>query len=202
MIRISGILAVALLTGCAALAPEPPVADPEQAWAIHRDRLETIDNWGLNGRLAIQSDGEAWHATLNWRQEDSRYAMRITAPLGQGSLRLEGSPRFVQLQTSKGERAVSDDPEQLLYQQLGWPVPVASLRYWVLGLPAPGAAQRELDSQGRLARLQQDGWSIRFMDYRQQDGAEVPTRVFASRGDAEVRLVIGNWTLPSPAGAG
>ncbi|WP_303909383.1 lipoprotein insertase outer membrane protein LolB [Thiohalomonas denitrificans] len=202
MIRFLGILAAALLTGCAALAPQPPVADPEQAWATHRDRLEALDSWRLNGRLAIQSDGEAWHATLTWRQDNSRYTMRITAPLGQGSLRLEGSPRFVQLETSKGERAVSDDPDQLLYQQLGWRVPVASLRYWVLGLPAPGTAQRQLDSQGRLAQLQQDGWSIRFMDYRQQDGAEMPTRVFASRGDSEVRLVIGDWTLPPPAGAG
>ncbi len=201
MIRFLGILVVALLAGCAGVAPRPPVGAPEQAWAVHRDRLEALDSWRLNGRLAIRSEGEAWHASLNWHQENSHYAVRITAPLGQGSLRLEGTPRFVQLQTSKGESAVSDDPERLLYQQLGWRVPVASLRYWVLGLPAPGAAQRQLDSQGRLAQLQQNGWSIQFLDYRQEDGVDVPGRVFASRGDAEVRLVVGSWELPQPAGA-
>ena len=201
MTRILGILAAALLAGCAGLAPQPPVNAPEEAWTAHRARLELVDSWRLGGRLAIRSGGEAWHATLNWHQENSRYAVRITAPLGQGSLRLEGNPRFVQLRTSKGESAVSNDPEQLLYQQLGWHVPVASLRYWVLGLPAPGSGQRQLDSQGRLSELQQDGWSIRFMDYRQEGGLEVPTRVFASRGDAEVRLVVGEWTIPQPGGA-
>jgi outer membrane lipoprotein LolB len=74
---------------------------------------------------------------------------------------------------------------------------VAALRYWVLGLPAPGTvASRTLDPRGRLAALEQSGWRIRFLDYGRQDGYELPGRVFAQKDGTRVRLVVGRWRLP------
>lgn len=188
-------VAAALLAGCAGVPSRTPAADPERAWAHHEAQLQGVQQWRLTGRLALRTADEGWHASLDWRQQADEYRMRLRAPLGSGSLQLQGDAAWVLLRTSDGEEAVSADPEGLLLEQLGWRVPVANLRYWVLGLPAPGTALRKLDEFGHLARLWQNGWEIEFLDYGRVGGVELPGKVFARRGDAEVRLVVGNWDL-------
>jgi len=195
-----GLLGLALLLGgCSSTPPRPEPVDSQQAWQQHQQRLSALHDWRLTGRLGIQTGHEGWHASLDWRQQDSNYTIRITAPLGQGSLLLQGGAQGVLLQTSDGEVLSAEDPGQLLYQQLGWQVPVASLRYWVLGLPAPGKAIETLDAYGRLSHLQQEGWEIEFLDYEIQQGVELPGRVFVSNHQAKVRLVVSEWQLAAPS---
>jgi len=188
-------LAMLLLAGCTTTPPRPVPLDREQAWQLRQQVLGGLQNWRLNGRLGIQTDHEGWNVSINWLQHLSDYSIRLTAPLGQGSLLLEGNANGVLLQTSDGDSVMADDPGELLYQQFGWRVPVAALRYWVLGLPAPGEAQRSLDEYGRLSHLQQAGWEIAFLDYEDRNGIELPGRVFVNNHNAKVRLVVGNWEL-------
>jgi len=192
---LPGLLALSLVA-CATAPPTPPAADPERAWRIHSTALENLERWQLTGRLGIVTEEEGWHARLDWKQEADRYRIRITGPLGQGSVQLEGTPKQVLLRTADAE-TVAADPERLLWQELGWRVPVSFLRYWVLGLPAPDApAQRQLNAEGRLERLQQSGWEISFLDYRESNGMVLPGKVFAHNQQARVRLVVGDWDLP------
>ena len=91
------------------------------------------------------------------------------------------------------------DPELLLLRQTGWRVPVRALRYWVLGLPAPGPVKgRSLDRYGRLAKLSQSGWEIEFRDYQRSGSLELPVRIFVTNHRARVRLAIGHWELSDP----
>lgn len=189
-------LALLLLAGCSITPPRPQPLDNQQAWQQHRQKLATLHDWRLSGRLGIQTGHEGWHLSLDWQQHNGDYTIRITAPLGQGSLLLKGDAAGVILETSDGESVSAQDPTLLLYQQLGWKVPVASLRYWVLGLPAPGAAVETVDEYGRLSHLQQSGWEIEFLDYEIQQGVELPGRVFINNHQAKVRLVIGEWQFP------
>ena len=190
-----------LLAGCSIATPRPQPTDSQQAWQQHRQRLTALHDWRLTGRLGIQTGHEGWHVSLDWQQHNGDYTIHLTAPLGQGSLLLQGDAASVTLQTSEGETLSAEDAGLLLYQQFGWKVPVASLRYWVLGLPAPGEAIESLDEYGRLSHLQQSGWEIEFLDYATQQGVELPGRVFVSNHLAKVRLVIGQWQL-SPQHAG
>lgn len=188
-------LVLVLLAGCTTVPPRPKPLDREQAWQQRQQILNGLQNWSLNGRLGIQTDHEGWHVSINWQQHQSDYTIRLTAPLGQGSLLLEGNPDGVQLQTSDGDSVQAEDPSLLLYQQFGWRVPVTALRYWVLGLPAPGESTHSLDEYGRLSHLQQSGWEIAFLDYENRQGFELPGRVFVNNHNAKVRLVIGDWEL-------
>ncbi len=195
------LLALALLLAGCSIAPQRThPLDTQQAWQQHRQQLATVQQWRITGRLGIQSGHEGWHVSVDWQQQDGDYTIRITAPLGQGSLLLQGSPDGVTLQTSDGEMLRSQDPSLLLYQKLGWKVPVASLRYWVLGLPAPGDAVESLDEYGRLSHLQQSGWEVKFLDYEQQQNVELPGKVFVTNHLAKVRLVIGDWHFPGQEG--
>lgn len=189
-----------LLAGCSVAPPRPQPADTRRAWQQHQAELATLHQWRLTGRLGIQTGHEGWHAGIDWRQTNGDYTITITAPLGQGSLQLQGDPDGVILQTSEGETVSAEDPGLLLYRQFGWKVPVASLRYWVLGLSAPGEAVESLDEFGRLSHLQQADWEIEFLDYETQHGVELPGRVFVTNHQAKVRLVITEWQFPAANG--
>jgi outer membrane lipoprotein LolB len=189
------ILPLLWLVGCASYPVAPPAADPQQSWQQHQQHLLGQPGWKLNGRLLLISGHETWNTSLNWQQQGEYYQVMITAPLGQGSLRLEGDLHSVILQSHDGEPVHASDPELLLAQQLGWWVPLRALRYWVLGLPAPGEHRKELAETGLLQSLEQDGWTISFRDYRQMDGHWLPARVFATHPEAQVRLSIGQWQV-------
>jgi outer membrane lipoprotein LolB len=199
MRRLSSLLLLFMAVACAP-APLRPLPDitPERSWQLRQQPLRQLTHWQLSGRLAVQNGHEAWHMSLEWQQRQDRYSLNIIAPLGQGSMQLHGDASQVMLMTEEGETINASTPELLLDQQLGWKVPVSALRYWVLGLPAPGDYQPTLDEYGRLSHLLQDDWEIEFIDYQPQLGVELPRKVFISNHLAAVKLVISNWQ-PLPA---
>lgn len=188
-------LLLAMLAGCAVEPPRQPASSRELAWQERQAQLKPLQLWQLTGRLAIQSGDDGFNATLIWRQEQDKYRMQLVAPLGQGSMQLEGDNQQVELRTSEGNSAVAADPDTLILTQLGWRVPVSALRYWVLGLAAPGDAVMDIDEFGRLHRLKQSGWEVEFLDYTMHGTQELPARLFVNNHQAQVRLVIKRWEL-------
>lgn len=185
-----------LLSGCATTVSRLPAADNQLAWQQHQTRLAGLTQWRLRGRIGIQTEDDSLNASLDWSQQQEHYDIHLFGPMGSGSLRLSGDNKQVELITSKGEQLTAADPEWLIYQQMGLRLPVAALRYWVLGLPAPGQVDgQSLDIYGRLARLEQQGWEIHFHRYSQYDDLELPAKVFMNNHRAKVRLVIKRWEL-------
>jgi len=82
----------------------------------------------------------------------------------------------------------------LLYQALGWLVPVDALSAWARGARvSSNAAQLQFGVDGLPSLLTEDDWSV---DYRAWDTVSDPPRpkkVFASQGDAKVRLSVDSW---------
>ncbi len=183
-----------LLSACATTVTHLSPADEQLAWQQHQQGLSALIEWHLTGRIGIQTTKESLTASLDWSQQQEHYEINLAGPMGSGSLRLSGDNQQVELLTSKDERFTASDPEVLLYQQTGLRIPVAALRYWVLGLPAPGqVTSQSLDSLGRLANLQQQGWNIDFHRYMQQGELALPAKVFVNNHRAKVRLVIKRW---------
>ena len=71
------------------------------------------------------------------------------------------------------------------------------------GARAPGLGQATLafGVDGRLARMEQGGWTITYSEWgvAGTSGVVLPHRLEAVRGDARVRLVVDAW---DPAAAG
>jgi len=195
MKRLLVVLLMALLAGCAVKPPRPPATSRELAWQERQALLQPVQQWKLTGRLAIKTGDEGGNATFIWQQNPDSFQMQLVAPLGQGSLQLSGDAQGALLRDSDGRSAVAADAEILLLEQLGWRIPVRDLRYWVLGLAAPGQASIELDEFGRLARLRQDDWEVTFLDYSMEGSTELPARIFITNHQAQVRLVIKRWEL-------
>jgi outer membrane lipoprotein LolB len=193
--RLAIPLLALLLAACASQPPRAPVASRELAWQERQTSLQRIDRWQLTGRLALQSGDEGGTVTLIWQQQPESYQIRLVAPLGQGSLQLEGDADGVILRNSEGRSAIAANAETLLQAEVGWRIPVKDLRYWVVGLAAPGNSRIELDQYGRLARLNQDGWEVTFLDYTMVGNTELPARIFVTDHQARVRLIIKRWEL-------
>ncbi len=201
------VLAV-LLTACAEipLRPADTDANARQAWQIRQQALSSLQAWNLTGRIAIQAGQEGWHAALDWSQYGPQYDIKLSTPLGQEALHLQGDEDSVVMRTGDGAQR-AENAETLLYNRLGWRIPVNGLRFWVLGLPdpdAPAVSQQdsELDAQGRLIRLSQSGWEIDFRRYVSVDGIDLPNKIFLTNrqtgANLEVRLVIQKWQINAP----
>jgi outer membrane lipoprotein LolB len=196
------------LEGCALRLPSfgraapVVVVDPETqaaAWRAHRVRMERIMAFDLQGRVAIASDKEGGNASFTWHQDGAAYQMRIMAPLAQGTFELNGDRLGVSLRTPQGETVDADTPEALLQRALGWQLPLSGLRFWALGIPAPGAVDHlELDPEGRLSELQQSGWRITVQQYDPVAGLPLPAKMSMVNDQTKVRIVFSEWKLPSP----
>jgi outer membrane lipoprotein LolB len=164
-----------------------------------------IDNypvWQFRGRVSLMQGEQGWHASLNWSEASGHYRLNLAGPMGQAALQLDGDGDGVRLRTASGEELVAGDADALVESATGWQLPVAGIRYWVRGVPAPAAeAQVFTDANGRPARLLQSGWDIRYSRFQNLEGRDWPTRMQLAAGDISVRLVIDEWRLTAGTGA-
>ena len=201
MVRIRAFapVIIALLAGCQALPRAvPAVGDGTPAAAAFEARREvmgTLDAWTLRGRSALSADGRGWSGTIHWAQSGDALDLRFIAPLGAGTLRLTGRPALLRVRASDGTDFHTSDPAGDLARVLGAPLPVAALRWWVLGVPPPDAevTALEFDAAGRATAFAQDGWRVAYPRYTEHDGVVVPGIIVAERGDARIRVIVDAW---------
>lgn len=199
------LLAVALtLNGCAqapieATAAVDAVQSPQQ---LHASRLDALAQWQVSGRMAVQAGGEGYHGRFDWNQHGERMQLGVSGPFSQGSVRLLSDGEFFELRDGNGGSARAISADQLLFKATGLQIPVAGLRYWIVGLAAPGDVQQPVhDERGRLQSLRQNGWNIRYRAYMADDidGVSLPRKLFLDRqsvdGELRVRLVVERWQL-------
>lgn len=182
------------LAGCAAPEPVAP-SDRRAAAEAHQRWLEDLTQWRASGRVAVEVPGEGWSATVLWLQRETDYRIQLSGPFGQGAVRIDGDSSGVTLRTANGRMARAPSAEQLMAQELGAQVPVAVLRYWLTGRPAPRhpVTHRLVDDAGRLLELDQAGWRVRYTEYVDSEGGALPARVDIARDDTHARFLISRW---------
>ena len=193
-------IGAALLAGCGTLLDllpaRPDVADPEPAWQTHAEELSRLRSWSLHGTLAVRpAGGDASRVTMRWRQSPDSYLVRFMGPLGVGLFEVEGTATAVEARFPDGRRASAASPEALLEREIGWSVPLQGLRYWIVGVPVPDGAPSkvELDDRGRLARLEQAGWTVVYERYGALDGLPLPERIRFSNTSVDATVVVRRW---------
>ncbi|MDR1889112.1 MAG: outer membrane lipoprotein LolB [Zoogloeaceae bacterium] len=129
---------------------------------------------------------------LVWRRDAAGDHLIISDPLGRGIAALTHpvDGNFL-LQLTDGSQREAADPEQLLAETLGVPLPLAELAAWVAACPGPGALV-EADAAGRPWRVRESGW---LMMYRYADESALrPVRLDASLESVlKLRLAFESW---------
>ena len=192
---ISGVLLALSACSSKITVKTPSVNDD----VVRAEKLRSITLWKIQGRVSIVADNDGWSGTIRWKQIDEHFDIRIVGPLGQGSMHLQGSPGFVEFRSSKDKRSVTAvDAESLLYRQTGWRIPVSGLRFWVLGVSAPGDRQiLKRNAQGLPEEFLQSGWKIRLLRYRKISGLMIPAKVFLYNDRFRVKIIVKQWKLES-----
>jgi outer membrane lipoprotein LolB len=196
-----------LLAGCAARAPRtplPPLArTPEAHQQVREAALASQDAWSLQGRVALSNGRDGGSGRIDWVQDGARYDMSLSAPVTRQSWRLEGDAARARLDGIAGGPLEGDDPQALLREATRWEIPVAALSSWVRGMRADearhGPAILGFGPDGRLATLEQAGWTVHYTEWDAAAAVELPRRLEAARGEAKVRLVVDAWgSAPAP----
>jgi outer membrane lipoprotein LolB len=183
-----------LLAGCATTTVAPPQLSADQ----QRNLLQGLAGFSFTGRVAIA--GQDSTPSMEWRQQRDVAKVRLFGPMGVGGIQVEYSPERLRLETGGGGKLRDGEAEQLLIRELGFVPPFDSLRYWVLGVPAPGSpAGQSFDAEGRVQQMEQQDWLIRYDRHVQvistAGAVQLPAKLVATRDGLRLTLVIDRWRI-------
>ena len=196
---VAGLLAI-LLAGCAVM---PPVAvrHPQRVWHAHRMRMMAIQRFRVSAQGAVRAGHHGGSLALRWIVGPAAYQMTGYGPFGRLIFRLRVDAAGARLHTGRGHFK-GTSASRLLWRLTGWRLPVAGLRFWIRGIPAPGpVVRRRLDRAGLLASLPQNGWTIRYRRYRHTPRGRLPRlltlthAVTVGPGPVVVTIRINRWDV-------
>jgi outer membrane lipoprotein LolB len=189
--RLPAVLLVALLAGCASLrVPQPAGSVPDPA---------VVTQWTAKGRIGFSAQGEGGSGSFVWRQLADRTELELRGPLGAGGVDLTTDGSQLELRDASGSALDGEAARAELERRLGGTLPLAQLRYWILGVPAPpesasggGPAQM---ATGAVPGFVQDGWVVSLDRSREFGGWRLPVRLSATTSRVRIKLVIDDWQV-------
>jgi outer membrane lipoprotein LolB len=176
----------AVIAGCA--TPGVPQALPLSNADIH--------SFALRGRVAVKVETRGYSANLRWRHTASGDFLTLVSPVGSVIAELEADTSGATLRTGDQKLFHSQDVQALTREILGWDLPLAGLRHWVVGRADPDSEvmAQSRDERDRLTSLTQDGWRISYLEYA--GNSALPAKLALAYEDLKLRLIVDRWDLP------
>ena len=193
-------LAALVLTACSVTTPKGPGKSPDSPqWRQHQQAVRSLNQFQTRGAFAYLSDEQKVYARFFWQQTgQDRYRLLLTNPLGSTELSLTAQPGSVQLIDNKGQTYTATDAEEMIGRLTGMPIPLNSLRQWIIGLPGD-ATDYSLDDRYHLRELNytQNGktWHVTYGGYTTDTQPALPSNVELNNGAQRIKLKMDNWIV-------
>jgi outer membrane lipoprotein LolB len=185
------------LAGCRTVPPRAlPGPGADAPWPQQLAGLAKLDSYALNGRVAVAAKGDGFSASLRYRQERRRADLALDGPLGIGGMRMQFSDVEISVTNSRGQELDGVAARAEIERRLGFELPLAELRWWLLGVPAPGPGT--VDSiqdaeNGQISTFDQNGWKVHIDSRAPALGFALPKRLTAEREGARLKLLVETW---------
>lgn len=151
------------------------------------------DHWDLSGKIGITTPSESVAGFIQWQQKGKEFDIYVSGPLSVGSARIEGNAASISL-TRDGKTVEGLNPQQLIYEELGWFFPIENLPFWLKGKASPySSAKKELNDDQQLSVIEQDAWRIDYLRY--DEFYQLPQRIRISQGQWKFLIVIKHWNF-------
>ena len=167
----------------------------KQSAASRQAKLRAIKTFNISGALSITTPQKTYLVNYTWVQNGGYYRIKLASSLNAVSYEIIGGPNKVVLRQAKHKDIMAHNVNALMQRELGYVLPLAGMRYWVLGLPAPGNYKSTLDNFGHLQTLKQNGWFINYLLYQSYDHLDLPRLMRISGHKLAIKFVIKNWQL-------
>lgn len=197
--KYAGIFVLFSLTACT--IPTKPINQAlpthiQTPLIEHKAKISALTHWRISGAMAAKNKRKGFAASLDWQQNGlNQYQIRLFGPLGNGAVFVEKSKGIITY-TDGPKKLTSTNADNLLQKEMGVPLPVNNLYYWVRGLPAPGAVQWSThDEHNRLTTLKQDGYTIDYLSYKSTNGYDLPNKIRLQGNNILIKLVIKKWKI-------
>lgn len=168
-----------LLGACATPASKPP--ERSYAGRFSALAMRATDSQSVSGRFSLEVRG-------------AQQVFDLSTPIGTTVARVEIDASGARAFGPQFEEVRGNDADVLAERVLGWRLPISGLADWIEGRPAPGRPARIEKNGARTALIEQDGWTIRVVEYFEPGGQ--PRRLFIERPAMDsqpavsVRLII------------
>ena len=185
-----------ILLSCAgAVRMDAPVISE---WDARKAVLESLSEWEFTGSINVRDAEEAHSSRIRWRQNNELYRINLWGTFNIGATEVNGKPGEVRIEQEGEEPIITDTPEQLLYDRIGYELPVTELNFWIKGIPAPGPSQElSFADNQQLLGFVQAGWRVDYLGYTNFGQQTLPTRIRVQKPPLRLDLIRLNWTLPS-----
>ncbi len=196
MVRmLSFALVLIFISGCAQKQRSPVSSKTEQAnWLAHAEVVEQIDTWTLKAKMGLRKGEEATSFNMQWTEGEEDFNIRLSGPLGQGTVRVYGMEGRVVMEDGDN-RQVAKSLDELWSRNSNLQIPLEFLKYWIRGIPHPDSkAGIKLNGEGLVEQLIQADWQVEYTSYHTEE-PRLPRKLVASSQDKSAKVVIKNWDL-------
>ncbi len=187
------IFLLSLLQGCistSTIKPSESLAS-QMLYEQHLQRIASIDQFSLEGRIGVQTDGKGFSGGVNWKHNSNSDDIAFYSPLGSQVASIKKTSDKVTLEDSNGNSISADNVETLTQTTLGWQLPLTGLADWSLGRPNNSPIQSiNWNDKGQITHLTQDGWNIEYDDYSEFEGNSLPNKLYLRSTKVNIKLIV------------
>ncbi len=195
------IICLATLNACSVFETQPrlPDSDKHYDWASVEPQLRELTHWSLFGKLGVRTPEESITIAINkWDQAEDQFEIDLSSTFfGLGSSKLFGTSDFLSIFQSGEQPLSSFEPDKLVEEALGIPLPLSYLSSWIKALPVENLTYtQKVNEQGLPEVMVQDNWTLTFSHYRTDYDPPLPGKIKLENKRIRMILAVKEWTLP------
>jgi outer membrane lipoprotein LolB len=149
--------------------------------------VQAIKAFTIKGRIAARDNNDGFSASFYWTQSSpNHFSVKLFGPMGAGSTYIKRQGQTITIKTAK-ETIRSQEPEQLIRQATGYPLPIQSLYYWLRGL--------NTKNHPFHSTLNENNWQINILQTKQVNSLTLPEKLRLQSNELTIKLKVSSWTL-------